>query len=211
MPQLVDPALEDYARAHSDPPSALLEALREETYAKMQHAGMQVGPLEGAFLRMLVRLCGARRVLEVGMFTGYSALCMAEALPDDGELITCDVDPAAEAIARRYFAQSPHGKKIRVAMGRAIETMADLKPPFDLVFLDADKESYCEYYERALELLRPGGLVVADNTLWGGRVLAPEKPSDHGIVAFNRRVASDPRVDRVLVTVRDGVMLARKK
>jgi caffeoyl-CoA O-methyltransferase len=145
------------------------------------------------------------------MFTGYSALCMAEGLPDDGELITCDIDPEAEKVARRHFAQSPQGKKIRIAMGPAIDTMASLVAPFDLVFLDADKESYLAYYERALELLRPGGLVVADNTLWGGKVLKPESAADRGIVAFNTKVAADPRVDRVLVTVRDGIMLARKR
>jgi caffeoyl-CoA O-methyltransferase len=211
MTPIVPAELEAYAAAHSDPPSPLLSALRDETFASRKDAGMQVGRLEGAFLRMLVRLCGARRVLEVGMFTGYSALCLAEGLPDDGELITCDVDPEAEAVARRYFAQSPHGKKIRIAMGPALATMAGLQGPFDVVFLDADKESYLQYYERALELLRPGGLVIADNTLWSGRVLDPQTPADRGIVAFNDRVAADPRVERVLVTVRDGVMLARKK
>jgi caffeoyl-CoA O-methyltransferase len=218
MANIVDPELEAYAAAHSDPPSVLLEALREETFASRKDAGMQVGRLEGAFLRMLVRVSGARRVLEVGMFTGYSALCMAEGLPDDGELITCDIDPEAEKVARRHFAQSPQGKKIRIAMGPAIDTMgpaidtmASLVAPFDLVFLDADKESYLAYYERALELLRPGGLVVADNTLWGGKVLKPESAADRGIVAFNTKVAADPRVDRVLVTVRDGIMLARKR
>lgn len=211
MAQIVPAELETYAAAHSDPPPPLLEQLREETYATMKDAGMQVGRLEGAFLKMLVRLCGARRVLEVGMFTGYSALSMAEGLPDDGELITCDLDPRAEEVARRYFAQSPHGKKIRIAMGPAIETLARLEGPFDAVFLDADKENYVRYYQRAMELLRPGGLLIADNTLWGGRVLNPQTASDRGIVEFNEVVAADPRVERVLVTVRDGVMLARKK
>jgi caffeoyl-CoA O-methyltransferase len=211
MAKIIDPELEAYAAAHSDPPSPLLLALRDETVASMKDAGMQVGPLEGAFLRMLVRLVGARRVLEVGMFTGYSALCMAEALPEGGELITCDIDPKAEEMARRAFAQSPHGKKITIAMGPALETLAKLEGPFDVLFLDADKENYVRYYQRGLELLRPGGLVIADNTLWGGRVLDPKQPSDHGIVDFNTLVAKDSRVDRVLVTVRDGVMLARKK
>jgi caffeoyl-CoA O-methyltransferase len=211
MAQLIAAELEDYARAHSDPPTPLLLALRDETHASMANPGMQIGPLEGAFLRMLLRLMGARRVLEIGMFTGYSALCMAEALPDDGELITCDVNPKAEEVARRYFAQSPHGKKIRIEMGPALETMARLQGPFDAVFIDAEKENYPNYYERALELLRPGGLIMADNTLWGGKVLAPADAKDQAIVAFNRRVAEDARVDRVLVTVRDGVMLARKR
>ena len=208
---IVPPELEDYARAHSDPASPLLEELKAETWAQLASPGMQVGPVEGALLRMLVRLVGARRVLEVGMFSGYSGLCMAEGLPDDGELVTCDVDPGAEAVARRFFARSPHGKKIRIAMGPALQTMAALTGPFDLVFLDADKENYPAYYERALELLRPGGLLVADNTLWSGKVLAPKEETDRAICAFNDRVAADPRVERVLLTVRDGVMLARKR
>jgi caffeoyl-CoA O-methyltransferase len=211
MANIVPKELEDYAKDHSDPPSPLMLALRDETVAKMKDAQMQVGPLEGAFLKMLVRLTGARRVLEIGMFTGYSGLSMAEGLPDDGELITCDVDPKAEEMAKRYFAQSPHGKKIRVEMGPALETMKRLSGPFDLIFIDADKENYLGYYERGLELLRAGGLIVADNTLWGGKVLKPEAASDKAIVAFNSHVARDSRVERVLVTVRDGVMLARKK
>ena len=211
MTPLVAQDLEDYARAHSDPASPLLEELRAETFASVASPQMQVGPLEGALLRMLVRLTGARRLLEVGMFTGYSALCMAEGLPDDGTLLTCELDPKAEAVARRYFARSPHGKKIQVAMGPALQTMAKLAPPFDLVFIDADKENYLHYYQRALELLRPGGLIVADNVLWSGKVLKPEAASDHAIVAFNQKVVADPRVERVLLTVRDGMMLARKR
>jgi caffeoyl-CoA O-methyltransferase len=203
--------IEDFAAAHSDAPSELLVRLREETIASIESPGMQVGPLEGALLRMLVRLTGARRVLEIGMFTGYSALCMAEGLPDDGELITCDVNPKAEAIARRYFAQSPHGKKIHVRMGPALETIKTLKGPLDLVFIDADKSNYPAYYDAVFPLLRQGGLIVGDNTLWSGKVLDPKTEDDRAIVAFDQKVAQDPRVERVLLTVRDGVMLARKR
>ena len=208
---LVPEDIEAYAAAHTDPPGALYDQLREVTYERMHSPQMQVGPIEGAFLKMLVQLSGARRVLEIGMFTGYSGLKMAEGLPDDGELITCDIDPLAEAIARRFHAKSPHGKKITVRMGPALETIKTLRPPLDLVFIDADKERYLAYYEAVLPLLRPGGLIVADNTLWSGRVLRPTRETDKAIVAFNDRVAKDPRVEKVLLSVRDGMLLARKK
>jgi caffeoyl-CoA O-methyltransferase len=145
------------------------------------------------------------------MFTGYSGLMMAEGLPEDGELITCDVDPKAEAMAKRYFAQSPHGKKIHVRIGPALETIKTLKGPIDMVFIDADKENYSNYYDAVLPLLRKGGLLVADNVLWSGKVLNPKEPTDLAIVAFNDKVARDTRVEKVLLTVRDGMMLAVKK
>ena len=203
--------IEDFAARHTEPVPPLLEKLREETFASMQNPGMQVGRIEGAFLRILVKMLQAKRVLEIGMFTGYSALSMAEGLPDDGELVTCDVDPKAEAIARRYFAQSPHGKKIQIRMGPALETIKTLKGPLDLVFIDADKESYPAYYDAVFPLVRPGGAIVGDNTLWSGRVLKPERESDRAIVAYDEKVANDPRVDKVLLTVRDGVFLAIKR
>lgn len=208
---LVPPSIETYAQTHSEKVAPLFEALRHETYAMMSEPQMQVGPLEGNFLRLLVRLTRAQRILEIGMFTGYSALMMAEGLPDDGELITCDIDPKAEEVARRYFEMSPHGKKIHIRMGPALETIGTLKPPLDLVFIDADKANYGHYYEAVLPLLRPGGLIIADNTLWSGKVLDPKEDSDRAIVAFNARVAQDPRVDKVMLTVRDGMMLAIKK
>ena len=208
---ITEPRIDDYCRRHSDLPNALLQELEKVTREKMQRYGMQVGPLEGAFLKMLVRLVGAKRVLEVGMFTGYSALCMAEALPDDGELITCDVDPNAEAIAKSFFERSPQGKKIQVKMGDAKQTLKGLKGQFDVVFLDADKESYLQYYALAMPLLRPGGLLIADNTLWSGKVLDPKSESDLAIVSFNTHVLDDKRVERVLLPVRDGMMLARKR
>jgi caffeoyl-CoA O-methyltransferase len=207
---LVPDAIEDYAAAHADPVSPLLDELRVETKAQMQWHQMQVGRVEGSFLRMLVRLIGAKRILEIGMFTGYSALCMAEALPEDGTLVTCDVDPKAEAIARAYFARSPHGRKIDVRMGPALETIKKVAAPLDLVFIDADKENYSAYFDAVFPLVRKGGLIVADNTLWSGKVLDPQDESTRAIVAYNAKVAADPRVSRVLLTVRDGMMLSQK-
>ncbi len=209
---IVDPAIEAYTEAHTRPRPPLFDELREATFASMEHPGMQVGRVEGTLLKTLVALSGARRIVEVGTFTGYSALCMAEALPDDGELVTCDIDAKVTKMAQGFFDRSPHGRKIRIRLGDALETIRALPEGewLDLVFLDADKERYVEYYEALLPRLRRGGLLVADNTLWSGNVLSPEHETDHAIVEFNRRVVEDPRVENVLLSVRDGVMLARK-
>jgi caffeoyl-CoA O-methyltransferase len=211
MLTLVAEPIELYAAAHSDPVPELLDELRRETHEKMLLPQMQVGRIEGALLKMLVRLTGAKRVLEVGTFTGYSALSIAEGLPDDGIVITCDMDPEATAMARRYFARSPHGKKIDLRMGPALETIATLAPPLDLAFIDADKGNYARYYDAALALLRPGGLIVADNALWSGTVVDPKTDDARAIAAYNDKVAADERVDKVLLTVRDGMLLARKR
>src|SRR5450631_1614242 len=208
---LVPEAIEAYAAEHSEKVAPIFEALREETYSSMQSPGMQVGRLEGNFLRLLVKLSGAKRALEIGMFTGYSGLMIASGLPEDGTLITCDIDPKAEAIARRAFAKSPAGRKIEIRMGPALQTLKTLKGPLDFVFIDADKENYLGYYEAVLPLLKAGGLLVADNTLWSGKVLAPKSASDLAIVSFNQQVAKDSRVDKVLLTVRDGMTLAVKR
>src|SRR5262245_11897593 len=208
---LIQDGIENYAEAHSEPVEPIFQALKEETFAKMSFPQMQVGALEGTFLRTLAKMVNARRVLEIGMFTGYSGLMLASGLPDDGELITCDVDPKAEAMARRYFDKSPHGKKIAIRMGPALETIRTLKGSFDLVFIDADKENYWAYFEASLPLVKTGGLFVVDNTLWSGRVLAPQETSDKAIVAFNDKLFKDPRVEKVLLTVRDGMTLAIKK
>jgi caffeoyl-CoA O-methyltransferase len=211
MDRFIDAAVEQFAHDHTEPETALYIRLREETQRTMDRPQMQVDVIEGRFLKTLVRLTGARTILEVGMFTGYSALMMAEGLPDGGHLITCEIDPKAEAIARRYFAESPYGDKIVVRMGPALETIKTLTGPLDLVFIDADKPNYSNYYQACLPLLKPGGLIVADNVLWSGKVLDPQDDDTHAIVAFNDLVQNDPRVENVCLTVRDGMMLARKR
>lgn len=213
MKRLVRETIEDYCSEHSAPPSDLLRELEAYTIAHCARSQMLTGALEGALLRMLVRLTGARRILEVGMFTGYSALTMAEALPSDGSILSCDVDADTTAIAQSFFDRSPHGKKITPRLGPALETIAKLPATevFDIVFLDADKENYVNYYEAALPRLRPGGLLIADNVLWSGAVLKPEQPTDHAIVRFNDHLQRDDRVENVMLTVRDGVTLARKR
>jgi caffeoyl-CoA O-methyltransferase len=212
MEQLVPKEIEAYAERHSMPESAMCRALREETLRTMEYPQMVVGPLEGAFLKMMTRLVGAKRVLEIGMFTGYSALCFAEALPDDGTVITCEVNEKSAAVARCYIAQAPCGRKISIRMGPALDTMRTLAGPFDLVFIDADKINYLNYYRRSLDLLTPNGVILIDNVLWSGEVLKEPPPdaSTAAIQELNRTVASDPRVSAVLVTIRDGVLVIRK-
>jgi len=211
MAYLVDDALEQYALDHTSAAHPIYAALREETFAQMEMARMQVGHLEGSLLTLLARLTNARRAVEVGTFTGYSALAIAEGLADDGQLITCDRDPVATEVAKRYFAQAPWGQRIELRMGAALETLATLEGPFDLAFLDAAKEEYIDYWELLLPKLRPGGLIIADNVLWSGRVLSPESRSDKAIVRFNEHVRNDARVEAVMLTVRDGVTLARRR
>ena len=210
---LVSSDIEAYAQAHSIPESDLCRALREETQRRMESPQMIVGPLEGAFLKMMTQLVQATSVLEIGMFTGYSALCFAEALPKDGIVITCEVDEESAALARAYFTRSPVGKKIELRMGPALDTMRDLKGPFDLIFIDADKINYVNYYQRALDLLSPHGVILIDNVLWSGEVLK-QPPSDEQTAAIqelNRMVSADSRVSAVLVTIRDGVLVVRRK
>jgi len=211
MKPIVDPGLERYAEEHSSEVPELLARLERETLETMKSPQMLSGRTEGQLLQLLVKTVAAKRVLEVGTFTGYSALMMASALPSGGELITLERDARAEEVARRYFAKSEHGPKIRLLMGPALDTLASLAGPFDFAFLDADKENYPRYYERILDLLRPGGMIAVDNVLWSGKVLDPRDEETKAIHALNERARRDPRVDTVLLTVRDGVLLARKR
>ena len=212
MLTLVPAEIEEYSAAHSTPVPPLLEELVAVTKEKMGPRAMMLsGQLEGTLLQMLAASLGARRILEIGTFTGFSALMMAAALPEDGELITCDIDPEAIALARSYFQRSEHGGKIRVREGPALDTMKTLKGPFDLVFIDADKPNYIAYYEAALSLLSPSGVIAVDNVLWSGYVLDPKEESGRAIVAFNDHVSKDDRVTQVILTVRDGVMLIRPR
>jgi caffeoyl-CoA O-methyltransferase len=200
--------LEEYAERRTRGLSDLHARLWKETHEKTDYPGMMVGPLEGALLRLLVRLTNAKRVLEIGMFTGYSALAMAEALPEDGRLVTCDVNPETTEIARRYFTASPHAKKIEIKLGPAKETLKTLKGPFDFCFIDADKETYGAYYDLCIDLVRRGGLIVLDNVLRGGRVLSPRDQGSRAVAALNDRIQRDERVENVLLPIRDGIMVA---
>jgi len=213
MKALVSADIEAYAAAHSWPESDVCRALRAETHRATDCPQMLVGPLEGAFLKMMVQLVQAQRVLEIGMFTGYSALCFAEALPPEGGVMTCEIDEESAALARRFFAQSPHGKKISIRMGPALETMRGLTGPFDVIFIDADKTNYVNYYRRAKELLAPGGVILIDNVLWDGDVLLQPPPDEKtaAIQEVNRVVKADDEVTCVLTTIRDGILVVKKK
>jgi caffeoyl-CoA O-methyltransferase len=212
MPNVTDPALEAYATDHTSAEPALLLELAAATRAFSEAHGMMVGRLEGRFLKMLVAGVGARRALEIGTFTGYSALSMAEALPADGRLITCELDERHAALAQSFFERSEHGAKIELRVGRAMDTLRTLEGPFDFVFIDADKPSYRDYYEAVLPLLAPSGLIAVDNVLWSGRVLDPAQADADTVAlrAFNDLAAADPRVECVMVPIRDGVTLIRR-
>lgn len=211
MLTLMKPEIEEYALSKTEDDGDLLVELTKETYTSMDLPQMLTGKLEGRFLKFMVQSIAAKRILEIGMFTGYSALSMAEGLPDDGVLFTCDIDPKAIAMARRYFERSPHGKKVTIKEGPALKSIAELDGPFDLVFIDADKENYKNYYEAVLPLVRTGGLILVDNVLWSGAVLNPQTETDKAICDFNNHVAKDERVDRVMLTIRDGVYMIRKR
>jgi predicted O-methyltransferase YrrM len=211
-PRGIPPDIDEYCVAHSSPEAPWLAALAAETREVTEDPGMMVGVLEGRFLEFLVFLAQARRVLEIGTFTGYSALSMAAALPHGGRVVTCDIDPETNAVARRAVAASPFADRIELRLGPALETVATLDGPFDLVFVDADKEAYLAYYEAVLPKLAERGVIVVDNVLWSGKVLDPsdDTADTMAIRAFNDAVAADPRVVCVMLTVRDGVTLIRR-
>lgn len=218
MQPIIPKALEDYCAAHSMPASPLRNEIEVYTTQHRSDAQMLTGSLETALLQMLIRLTGARVVIEIGLYTGYSALALAEALPADGMVISCEIDSENARTAQSFFDRraagtGDHGGKIRIELGPALETLARLPtdPPFDFAFLDADKENYLNYYEALLPRIRPGGLIVADNVLWSGRVLTPKTETDRAIVRFNEHVRADTRVECVMLPVRDGVSLIRKR
>ena len=209
-------AVESYVWAHSRE-GAVAARLREET-AKLPQAGMQIGPDQAAFLALLVRAIGAKRCVEIGTFTGMSALAVASALPDDGKLVCCDISAEWTAIARRYWSEAGVAGRIDLRLAPALDTLRDLaahggKGAYDFAFIDADKSGYDAYYEACLELLRPGGLVALDNMLWSGKVAdaSVHDADTDAIRALNAKIHADRRVDAPLLTVGDGVMLARKR
>jgi predicted O-methyltransferase YrrM len=212
MADIVDPALEAYASEHSTAPPAYLEELATDLRATLSSPGMMVGRLEGRYLELLTFALGARSVLEIGTFGGYSALSMAAGLAPGGHITTCEISPVHAEFARRHIAASPYADRIEVVVGPAIQTVAGLEGPFDLVFIDADKASYPAYFEAVLPKLAPRGLIAADNTLWSGRILDPSDTSDDTVALrnFNDALVTDSRVVVVQTTVRDGVTLIRR-
>ena len=204
---ILDPRLEDYIERFTSPAEPLLAELSAETRQTLSNPKMLTGPVEGRFLETLVWFGQPRRVLEIGTYSGHSALSMAAALPEDGRIETCELDPRHAEVAQRYFDRSPFGDRIMLHLGPALETIERLEGDFDFVFIDADKESYIDYYEAVFPRLTPCGLIAADNTLRGGRVVSGEGP----VAEFNEHVADDPRSVQVILYVRDGVTLIRRR
>jgi caffeoyl-CoA O-methyltransferase len=210
---IVDPPLEEYAAAHATPPEPLLAELAEETRATLELPQMLTGTIEGRFLELLVHGMQARRVLELGTFSGYGTLSMAAGLPSDGRIDSCEISEKHAAVARRYIEQAGYADRVTVHLGPALDTVRALEGEWDFVFIDADKENYVAYYEEVLPRLSPTGLIAADNTLWSGRVIddSDDEESTRAIRTFNEHVAADPRVVSVMLTVRDGVTLIRRR
>lgn len=204
-------AVEEYALAHTTEDSPIVQELIQASVEDLEFTDMLSGRQVGRLLAILIKISRAKRVLEVGTFTGYSALTMAEALPEDGELFTCEYNQRYEDIARTFFEKSEVGSKVSLLMGKALETIPTIDGNFDLVFMDADKINYPNYYEMILPRLNSGGLMVIDNVLWGGDVLNPESDKAQAIDQLSKTIQADDSVEQVMVTVRDGVTIVRKK
>jgi caffeoyl-CoA O-methyltransferase len=211
MSDIVSDSIEAYAEAHTTPPQELLNRLAEDTRATLEAPQMLAGAVEGRLLEFLVYATGARRILELGTFSGYSSISMASVLPPGGRIDTCEVSETHAAVAKRYIEEAGLADRITVHLGPALESIERLDGEFDFVFIDADKQNYVNYYEAVLPRLSQRGLIAADNTLWSGRVLDDSDDSEGtlAIRAFNEHVISDSRVVSVMLTVRDGVTLIR--
>ena len=201
----------------SSPQGEALDWLQKQTNIRTNHARMLSGPVQGRFLKMIVEMCGARRVLELGSFTGYSGICLASGLPEDGHLDTLEINDELEDLILEGFSRAGLRERISLHIGDCLETLKRFREegrePYDLVFIDANKRDYPEYYELMFDLVRPGGWILADNVLWDGKVALDPMPQDRqtlGIDSFNRRVASDPRVESVIIPIRDGLNLIHK-
>ncbi|WP_299179348.1 O-methyltransferase [uncultured Neptuniibacter sp.] len=210
MEFLVNEAVEDYAFQSTTPEPELLQELIDETNKNMGWPQKLSGRLVGRTLKLITQLHQPKNVLEIGMFTGYSALSIAEGMPDEGKIICCETNPRAIDFAKTFFDRSPHGHKIEVIFGKAIETLETLDMELDLTFIDADKRNYLNYYHKVLEMTRPGGLIILDNMLWSGKVLQPESDIDDVLVDLNKEIAADPDVENLFLTVRDGMNVVRK-
>ncbi|MGW8121175.1 O-methyltransferase [Roseivirga echinicomitans] len=206
--------IQRYVEAHTDPESELLLALNRETHAKVMMPRMLSGHLQGRALSMISHMIKPSKVLEIGTYTGYSALCMAEGLAEGGKIITLDKNEELEEMVRGYFEKAGYAKAIDFRIGNAMELIPEIEGPFDLVFIDADKANYYNYFKLVFDKVRPGGFVIADNVLWSGKVVQTEKKIDkdtQAILDFNRLTHEDDRVENVLLPIRDGLMVLRKK
>jgi len=211
--EFIDEKLSAYTEQHTKPESELLQRLNRETWAKVIMPRMLSGHLQGRVLAMFSKMIQPKRILEIGTYTGYSAICLAEGLTTDGKLYTIDINEELESIVKRYISESLNANQIITMTGDATKLVPQLNEQFDLVFIDADKENYSNYYDLVFEKIRPGGYIIADNVLWSGNVLKNENEMDvetKAINNFNNKVQKDSRVENVLFPVRDGLMVVRK-
>lgn len=210
----IDPKIEQYAIRHTAPETELLEKINRDTWAEVLMPRMLSGPLQGRILAMFSKMVQPRVILEIGTYTGYSAICLAEGLQTNGKLITIDINDELEKRVRGYFAQCPNPEKFDYRVGNALAIIPQIHETIDLVFIDADKVNYYAYYELVFEKVAKGGIIIADNVLWSGKILDPAEIMDEDTLAlseFNRMVSKDKRVDPLLLPVRDGLMVLRKK
>lgn len=203
--------LEKYISDHSEKTGLNEQSLRDETLKLGPPSAMMSGDSVGNFLKLIIKINNCKRILEIGTFTGYSALMMAAALPSNGKLITCDVNKETSEIAKKYWAKSPHGSKIELHIGPAIETINNLEGEFDLIFIDADKNNYSNYFQICKNRLSENGLIIADNVLWSGKVLNPEDDQARSIDSFNKLVNDDNEFWNTIVPIRDGLMIIKKR
>lgn len=211
---LISADLATYVEAHTSPESELLRRLNRNTHAQILRPRMLSGHIQGRLLSMISHMVRPRRILEIGTYTGYSALCLAEGLTEDGLLITLDNNEELEDFARSYWQKSLYAHKIDFRLGNAPDIIPTIDEEFDLVFIDADKKNYTLYFDLVIDKVRPGGILLADNVLWSGKVVATVKASDkdtQAVMAFNEKIQQDPRVDNILLPVRDGLMMIRKR
>lgn len=207
-------SLNDYLSKHSSRPNEALDWLEKQTNIHTNFPRMLSGQVQGELLKLLVELSGASRVLEIGAFTGYSTICLASGLPEGGFVDTLEINDELEDLMREGWKRAGVSDRITLHLGDAKETLAGLNGPYDLVFIDANKREYCEYFNLVLPLLKPGGLIIADDVLWDGKVYTEPLATDaqtEGLLAFNSRMADDPRVEVVILPIRDGISLIRKK
>ncbi|MCQ2369108.1 MAG: O-methyltransferase [Paludibacteraceae bacterium] len=204
--------IEDYILEHSQPESELLAKLDRDANVRLLHPRMVSGHIQGRLLSTISWMISPRRILEIGTYVGYSAMCLAEGLADNGKIITLDIDDEIEDMAREYIAQSPYAEKIDFRIGDAVKLIPDIDEVFDLVFIDGNKRDYIEYFECVLPKVRKGGFILADNTLWAGKVTETPENNDYqtkGLIAFNDFIAKDERVDRFILPLRDGLTIMR--
>ncbi|WP_340203037.1 O-methyltransferase [Ascidiimonas sp. W6] len=206
--------LENYVAKHSQDEPDLLKELERETYKKIIHPRMLSGHFQGRVLSMLSKIIYPKTILEIGTYTGYSAICLAEGLQADGTIDTIDINEELQDLQRDFFDRSGHGNQIKQHVGNALEVIPTLDKVFDLVFIDADKDNYSAYFDLVIEKMRPGGIILSDNVLWSGQVLEPKKFNDkstHALVAYNAKLKNDNRIETVLLPIRDGLTVSRVK